>query len=254
MEENLNKLRDAQDELVRKGRMVQLGQLTATVAHEIRNPLGAVRTSAYLLERKTKDKGLGIEPQLERITNGVMRSDNIITQLLDFARSSALALKDVKFDAWLTKLLEDEVPKLPGAVTVEFNPGVPNLSVACDEGRLQRAVINLLSNASEAMVGNGNDPTKFACANPKITIATMQSGRGVEISVRDNGPGISEENLKRILEPLFTTKNFGTGLGLPAIEKIMDMHGGGLEIASKLGEGSCFTLWLPMLQANRNAA
>ncbi|MGH6908063.1 MAG: sensor histidine kinase, partial [Aestuariivirga sp.] len=254
LEENFNKLRDAQDELVRKGRMAQLGHLTATVAHEIRNPLGAVRTSAYLLERKTKDKGLGVEPQLERITNGVMRCDNIITQLLDFARSSALALKDVEFDGWLTKVLEEEVPKLPGAVTVEFNPGVPDLAIACDEGRLQRAVINLLANASEAMVGNGHDPAKFACANPKIVVTTARSARGVEIAVRDNGPGISEENMKRILEPLFTTKNFGTGLGLPAIEKIMDMHGGGLEIASKPGEGACFTLWLPMLQANRAAA
>ncbi|MBC8037706.1 MAG: hypothetical protein H7X89_10880 [Rhizobiales bacterium] len=254
LEENFNKLRDAQDELVRRGRMAQLGQLTATVAHEIRNPLGAVRTSAYLLERKTKDKGLGIEPQLERITNGVMRCDNIITQLLDFARSSALTVKDVEFDGWITKVLEDEVGKLPSMVTVEFSPGVPGLAVAFDEARLQRAVINLLSNASEAMVGNGSDPSKFACANPKITTTTAQSARGVEIAVRDNGPGISEANMKKIMEPLFTTKNFGTGLGLPAIEKIMDLHGGGLEIASKPGEGACFTLWLPLAQAKRDAA
>ena len=254
LEDNLHKLRDAQDELVRRGRMAQLGQLTATVAHEIRNPLGAVRTSAYLLERKTKDKGLGVEPQLERITNGVVRCDNIITQLLDFARSSALTVKDVEFDSWVTKVLEDEVGKLPSAVTVEFNPGVPGLTVSFDEARLQRAVINLLSNASEAMVGNGYDPSKFACANPKIIITTAQSERGVELSVRDNGPGISETNLKKIMEPLFTTKNFGTGLGLPAIEKIMDLHDGGLEIASKLGEGACFTIWLPVSQTNRAAA
>ncbi|HUR43966.1 MAG TPA: ATP-binding protein [Aestuariivirga sp.] len=254
LEDNLHKLRDAQDELVRRGRMAQLGQLTATVAHEIRNPLGAVRTSAYLLERKTKDKGLGIEPQLERIANGVMRCDNIITQLLDFARSSALTVKDIDFDEWLTKVLEDEVPKLPGVITVEFNPGAGGLSVCFDEARLQRAVINLLSNASEAMVGNGQDPSKFTCANPKITITTSASARGVEVAVRDNGPGISEANMKKIMEPLFTTKNFGTGLGLPAIEKIMDLHGGGLETHSTLGEGACFTLWLPIRQQVKQVA
>ncbi len=254
LEDNLNKLRDAQDELVRRGRMAQLGQLTATVAHEIRNPLGAVRTSAYLLERKTKDKGLGIEPQLERITNGVVRCDNIITQLLDFARSSALTVKDADFDGWLTKVLEEEVGKLPSVVTVEFNPGIPGLFVAFDEARLQRAVINLLANASEAMVGNGSDSSKFACANPKITVTTAQRARGVEIAVKDNGPGISEANMKKIMEPLFTTKNFGTGLGLPAIEKIMDLHGGGLEITSKPGEGACFTLWLPLTQVKQDAA
>jgi len=254
LEDNLTKLRDAQDELVRRGRMAQLGQLTATVAHEIRNPLGAVRTSAYLLERKTKDKGLGIEPQLERITNGVVRCDNIITQLLDFARSSALSVKDAEFDGWLTKVLEDEVPKLPGVVTVEYSPGAPGLSVSFDEARLQRAVINLLTNASEAMVGNGTDPSKFACTDPKITITTVLSARGAEITVKDNGPGITEANMKKIMEPLFTTKNFGTGLGLPAIEKIMDQHGGGLEIVSKPGEGACFTLWLPLSQAKKDAA
>ena len=183
-----------------------------------------------------------------------MRCDNIITQLLDFARSSALTVKDVEFDGWLTKVLEDEVAKLPSAVTVEFNPGIPGLIATFDEARLQRAVINLLSNASEAMVGNGHDPSKFSCANPKMIVTTVQSGRGVEVAVRDNGPGISEANMKKIMEPLFTTKNFGTGLGLPAIEKIMDLHGGGLEIVSKPGEGACFTLWLPISQVNRVAA
>jgi signal transduction histidine kinase len=197
---------------------------------------------------------LGIEPQLERITNGVMRCDNIITQLLDFARSSALAIKDADFDGWLTSVLEDEVPRLPSVISVEFNPGVRGLSVSFDEARLRRAIINLLSNASEAMVGNGQDASKFASANPKITITTSTGARGVEIAVRDNGPGIPEANMKKIMEPLFTTKNFGTGLGLPAIEKIMELHGGGLEINSKLGEGACFTIWLPVRQELRHVA
>jgi signal transduction histidine kinase len=251
---NMKKLTAAQDEIVREGKMAQLGQLTATVAHELRNPLGAVRTSTFLLERKTKGKELGIEPQIERINNGVVRCDNIITQLLDFARSSALTLKEAELDSWLTGLLEEEVHKLPAMVAIEFSPGTAGLTVAFDEGRLQRAVINLLSNASEAMVGKGDDPSKFATADPKITVTTAASPRGVEISVRDNGPGISAENMKKIMEPLFTTKNFGTGLGLPAIEKIMDLHGGGLEIASSPGEGACFTVWLPASQTRKDAA
>ena len=88
--ENMRKLSDAQNSLIQRGRMEQLGQLTATVAHELRNPLGAVRTSAFLLERKLKDKNLGIESQLDRINNGIVRCDNIITQLLDFSRSKQL--------------------------------------------------------------------------------------------------------------------------------------------------------------------
>ena len=93
--DHMQKLQAAQDEIIRKGKLAQLGQLTATVAHEIRNPLGAVRTAAYLIERKTRDKGIGIEAPLTRITNGVSRCDGIITELLDFARSKALQLDDL---------------------------------------------------------------------------------------------------------------------------------------------------------------
>ena len=116
--DNMRKLREAQDEIVQRGRMAQLGQLTATVAHEIRNPLGAVRTAAFLMERKLKGKGLGIEPQLQRIANGITRCDDIISQLLDFSRSRSLVLETVEIDAWLGKLVAEEAEKLPAVVTI----------------------------------------------------------------------------------------------------------------------------------------
>jgi signal transduction histidine kinase len=105
----MKRLKEAQDELVKKGRMEQLGQLTATVAHELRNPLGAVRTSAFLLERKIKGKGLDVEAQIERINKGIVRCDNIITQLLDF--SSAHRLLQVLVD-----LVEEAGGRQPGLV------------------------------------------------------------------------------------------------------------------------------------------
>jgi signal transduction histidine kinase len=107
-----------------------------------------------------------------------------------------------------------------------------------------------MSNASEAMVGKGDDPARIATSNPRIEIVTARTERGIEISVKDNGPGIASENLAKILEPLFTTKNFGTGLGLPAVEKILEQHGGGLSIASQPGQGATFTAWFP---TNRRA-
>jgi signal transduction histidine kinase len=234
--------------------MAQLGQLTATVAHEIRNPLGAVRTAAFLVERKTRDKGLGVEPMLQRIGNGVTRCDNIITQLLDFARSSTPQTQEQDFDTWLEKAVEEEAQKLPAVVTVECRLGLGGKTAAFDPGRLQRAVINLVANASEAMAGKGGDASKFAGANPTIVVATSLTPRGIEIGVTDNGPGIAEENLEKILEPLFTTKNFGTGLGLPAVQKIMEQHGGGLEVKSKPGEGACFTAWMPLQRLQQEAA
>ena len=244
--DNITKLREAQDEALRKGKMAQLGNLTATVAHELRNPLSTVRTSTYLLARKIKDKGLGVEPQLQRINNGVIRCDNIITQLLDFSRTKAIKAEATVLDVWLEKLVQAEAQKLPDMVSIECYFGLGEKLVDLEPGRFERAVINLLANASEALVGKGDDPKARFTETPIITIKTRLTGRGAEISVADNGPGISADNLSKIREPLFTTKNFGTGLGISAVEQILEQHGGGLDIDSVEGKGATFTLWLPI--------
>ena len=252
--ENMKKLKEAQDQLIRKGRLSQLGQLTATVAHELRNPLSTVRTSVFLLDRKLKGKGLGIENQISRINNGIVRCDDIITQLLDYASSGSFNCEARDFDAWLLGVVEAETQDLPRMVAVECHMGLDGLNVEFDPGRMSRAIVNLMANASEAMVGKSDDPSKFTTIVPKITISTARSIRGIEFSVSDNGPGISPENMAKILEPLFTTKNFGTGLGLPAVEKILEQHGGGLSVSSQPGQGACFTAWFPARQAKQDAA
>ncbi len=246
LNENIVKLREAQDEALRKGKMAQLGNLTATVAHELRNPLSTVRTSAYLLARKIKDKGLGIEPQLQRIDSGVIRCDNIITQLLDFSRSKPVKPEPIVLDVWLEKLISVEAQRLPESVSIECYFGLGSRIVELEPGRFERAIINLLSNASEAMVGKGDDPRTRVTANPVITIKTLLTARGAEIIVADNGPGISSENMLKVREPLFTTKNFGTGLGISAVEQILEQHSGGFDISSTEGHGATFALWLPL--------
>jgi PAS domain S-box-containing protein len=243
---SVKKLKDAQDELVQKGRMEQLGQLTATVAHELRNPLGAVRTSAFLLERKLKDKGMGVEAQIERINKGIVRCDNIITQLLDFSRSKQLVCQPGDLDQWLVQLVEEEAKRLPSQVQIELTLGLDGQTVPFDPGRLQRAVINMISNASEAMVGNGDLVAGAGTLSPKISVSTFAKNGHVSLRVADNGPGIPAEVLGRIREPLFTTKSFGTGLGVPAIEQIAVQHGGRLDILSEVGKGSSFTVWMPL--------
>ena len=252
--ENVRKLKEAQDEILKRGRMAQLGQLTATVAHEIRNPLGAVRTASFLLERKLKDKGLGVEQQLMRIGNGITRCDNIISQLLDFSRSRALQTEEFTVDDWLARVVADEAEKLPAAVTIECDFGLGGAKAEIDAPRMSRVIINLISNASEAMVGRGDDPSKFTTAEPRISITARLSPRGAEIVVADNGPGMTPEVLAKVMEPLFTTKSFGTGLGLPAVDKILQEHHGGLDIRSAPGEGATFTAWFPLRQPSQQAA
>ena len=254
LSDNLTKLREAQEDALRKGKMAQLGNLTATVAHELRNPLSTVRTSAYLLARKIKDKGLDVDPQLQRINNGIIRCDNIITQLLDFSRSKAVKAEPTVLDIWLEKLVQAEALKLPEVVSIECYFGLGDMLVEVEPGRLERAIINLMSNASEALVGKGDDLKARYRPDPLITIVSKITERGAEIIVTDNGPGISPENLIKIREPLFTTKNFGTGLGIPAVEQILEQHSGGLEITSVEGQGATFTLWLPVHAATEEQA
>ncbi len=239
-------LKDAQDEIVKKGRMEQMGQLTATIAHELRNPLGAVRTSAFLVEKKVRGLNLGLEAQLQRINNGVQRCDNIITQLLDYSRNKPLQCNPGNLDEWLSRVVSEEAAKLPRSVNIELVLGLDERQVPFDEARLQRAIINLMANATEAMTTGPKRDAADAPAEHKLWISTRVDGAdSVIIQVKDNGPGISTENLAKVREPLFTTKSFGTGLGIPAIEQIAQQHGGRLEIHSRPGEGATFEIYLP---------
>lgn len=242
----LEKLR-LEAEMAKKSKLAQLGQLTATVAHEIRNPLGAVKTAAFLIDRKTKDKGLGIENQMQRINNGIQRCDTIITELLDFTRTKSLATTSQSVDEWVAGVIAEERKGLPAEVRLVCEPGVGEARCQFDTGRMRRVLINLVSNAAEAMVGKGNDPSMRMTVNPCIRIRTKLVDGMVEIEVADNGPGISPENIKKIREPLFTTKSFGVGLGIPAVENILTQHGGSLRIDSILGQGATFTAAFPFL-------
>jgi nitrogen fixation/metabolism regulation signal transduction histidine kinase len=137
---------------------------------------------------------------------------------------------------------------------VEFEPGLSGITARFDPSRMYRVIVNFLTNASEAMVGKGDDPGKFAASEPRIVISTAMVNRGIEIACADNGPGIPEDVLNKIREPLFTTKTFGVGLGLPAVEKILDEHGGSLRIETRIGHGTRMTACIPTELERRDAA
>jgi signal transduction histidine kinase len=252
--EKIKLLTQAQEDIVQKGKMAQLGNLVATVAHELRNPLGGVRTTTFLLRRKLKDSAVDVETQLERIELGVSRCDNIISQLLDFSRSQPLLTEERDVNIWLTELLKEESAKLNENITIRCVLSKTELFAEIDPERLRRGVINLLTNAADAMVGKSGTNLVGPDHKPEISVTLMKTDRGVEIEVRDNGPGIAPEVLSRISEPLFTTKSFGTGLGLAAVRKVAEMHLGGLDISSEFGMGACFRIWLPARKENTIAA
>lgn len=241
-----SELAGAHEEILRKTRMAQLGSLTATMAHELRNPLSGIRASAFLLKKRLAEKNPNIESLFERINRGVVRCDNVISQLLDFSRTGLAQTPEVDLDDWLADVVEEAAQTLPPMVEIECTLGLDGRKLNFDLDRMQTVVTNLISNASEAMVGRSDTSAKTNGQVPRIRIQSKMSPRGVELIVADNGPGIIQENLNKVLEPLFTTKNFGTGLGLPTIKNILEQHGGGLDFASTVGEGATFTAWFPI--------
>jgi len=237
VETRTKELKGAQDELVRKERLAALGQLTATVAHEIRNPLGTVQTSVFsigdAIERKEMKR---VDRALSLAARNIRRCDGIITELLDFTRQKELKPAPMDIDAWLGGLLDEQ--KIPEEIECRraINAGI---LVPFDPEYLRRAVINVVTNAVQALAEEES-------AGKELKVKTAVAGNRLEIRVIDNGPGIPDDIREKIFDPLFSTRSFGVGLGLAIVKDIMAEHGGGIEVESKVGKGTAVVLWLPV--------
>ena len=246
--ERTAELRAAQDELLHKERLATLGQLTATVNHELRNPLGTIRASIYAIDKKTRGHGLGVEAALDRAERGITRCADIVEELLDFTRTRELARQPTAVDPWIDDMLSDYT--LPAGV--ELRLALASDAEACiDRERLRRVLINLADNACQAMT---EDDANEAEGERVLTIESTAAEGRVEITVGDTGPGMPADVLERAFEPLFTTKGFGVGLGLPMVKQIVEQHGGGVDLACEEGSGTRVVVWLPMLQGERETA
>ncbi|MCZ6780030.1 MAG: PAS domain S-box protein, partial [Nitrospirae bacterium] len=241
VEERTAELRAAQDTLLQNERLATLGQLTATVSHELRNPLGVIRTSAFTLRGKLTGGEPRAERTLDRIERNVVRCDRIIDELLDFTRISQLEPKPTSLEAWLEETLNEQT--LPSGVALRLAFDRPDMAVSLDHDRFRRAIINVFDNACQAMIGDGLEDADSD--EHILTVRTQESDGRIEVIFEDTGPGIPPDVYQKIFEPLYSTKGFGMGLGLPVVKQIMEQHGGGIEIDSEEGRGTKVCLWLP---------
>lgn len=228
-------------QLLRRERLAALGQLTGTVAHELRNPLGAIAASVAALRRKSADAHVDMERSLARAERGIARCDRIVTELLDFARAKGLQREPTRFAHWLKAILDEY--ELPDGIELALEVDPCNVEVMIDREELRRAAINILDNACQAL-GAGHVGEEEG--RGRIEIVCRIAEHRLCWDIRDNGPGIPQECLDRVLEPLFSTKSFGTGLGLPTVQRIMEDHNGGIRIESETGKGAQVRLWLPL--------
>jgi PAS domain S-box-containing protein len=234
--ERTRELVAAQRELVRNERLVAVGELIGTVSHELRNPLGTISASFATLRSRFQGEDERTERIFERIARNIARCDRIIHELLDYARMQDLSLESVDVDRWLRSVTDElEVPR-GVSLRLSLQSG---RRARLDPERLRQAVLNLLQNAFQSVV----ECDDGSASNEVHLIASAAPG-WLEIRIADSGPGVAEDARERIFEPLFSTRSFGVGLGLPLVRRIAEQHGGGVEL--ERGSGTVFVLRLPL--------
>ncbi len=238
VEERTAELKTTQAELLIAERLATLGQLTATVSHEIRNPLGTVKNSIFSIGEAVEQNDMSrLGKALGLAERNIRRVDTIISELLDYTRQRELVMVSTLMDSWLGEIL-DELDIVPEETTITRELST-EITLKIDQEYLRQAMINILNNAVQAIEENGEE-------KGNIEVQTAVSGSHFQIRISDNGAGIPKATMERVLEPLFSTKSFGIGLGIPIVMRIMEQHEGGMEISSEPGKGTVVTLWLPI--------
>ena len=246
--EKTAELRRTHEQMMHAERMASIGKLAAIVAHEINNPLSGILTTAKLLLKKMGDHGPSAEElpsvrqYLELIASESARCGEIVKNLLQFVRPSRTRFQPHDINELIRqslRLIQHKIELMSVQTDVQLDPTIPPL--VCDGPQIRQAVVALLINACEAM-------------RPEEGVLTVRSrflseAQQVEIAIRDNGIGMDEETQRHIFEPFFTTKEKegSLGLGLSVVLSILHRHGGEIRVQSALGQGTTFTLRLPLV-------
>jgi signal transduction histidine kinase len=219
-------------ELVRRERLAALGEMAAGVAHEIRNPLSGISLYASMLSRDLGDRPES-QRLADRISGGVRALDGIVGDILAFAGQTIIESRPVPLDRVVEGALElAEAGRRDLGIEVQVAPGLGGKMVLADECHFERAVLNVLLNALDA-AGEGGHVWICAVDRP---------GGMVGLEIADDGPGVDPACLDRLFNPFFTTKETGTGLGLAIVHRIVEGHGGRVEVGSRPGGGAVFRL------------
>jgi len=242
--ERTKALEAAQAELVKREKLAVLGQLTATVSHELRNPLGVIRSSNFYLQSKNKDKSQKTEKHFRRIDEQVTLCDTIVAELLEYTRGRSIWVAKQPLAPWMTEVVE----QLQETNGIDIELTIPDdlPDVDHDREKMRRVLINVLDNAVQAVQEKMKEMQKRTGQyRPAISVRTEIVDDGVTICITDNGIGMNEETCRRAFEPLFTTRARGTGIGLANVKKIIEEHGGRIVLMSRTDQGTEMKIVLP---------
>lgn len=231
LQERTEELHAAQAELLKSEKLATLGHVSGGIAHEIRNPLNAVRTSVYYLSHAKSPTPEKINEHLQRIDRQVSLIDDVVTALSDIARLPEPALRPCDLSELLHKIVS--ALSIPDAITVQISLPSESFTGSIDPIQISIVFRNLLQNALDSMPDGG-----------QITITGKREDDGIVVQISDTGVGIADHELQKITEPLFSTKARGMGLGLAISVAILHKNRGRLAVESRRGEGSVFSVYL----------
>ncbi len=243
----LNQLKDTQEGLIQAEKLSSLGQLAASIAHEVNNPLSGVLVYTQLLNKKISNDNFSKEVSLNYLAKmevELTRSTKLVRNLLDFARQSPPALRETDINEVIKRALElvaHSAHLLHIQIKRQMEPTLPRLMA--DPDQLQQVAVNLVLNAVQAMPNGGT-----------LTLRTSLEDNQIKVEFIDTGCGIPQENMSRLFTPFFTTKKEvkGVGLGLAVSYGIIQRHHGRISVKSKEGEGSNFCVYLPINYAEKS--
>jgi PAS domain S-box-containing protein len=239
---DIRKRKLMEEERLRLEKLATIGELATMVAHDLRNPLTSIRNAGYYIKNTCPNRAnteckAALE-MLNIIEQETIFANNIINDLLDFAAKRPLQKKRKN----INKLIEDSLTRsnMPENIKIETNFAKKPVANV-DEKQLERVFLNLTKNAVQAMPNGG-----------KLTITTNETKDYIEIALADTGVGIQEENMSKLFTPLFTTKAKGIGMGLAICKNLVEQHNGTIEVKSKVGQGTTFTIKLPKKEEANN--
>ncbi len=247
LEETNRQLRRAEAEARRAERLAALGQLSAGLAHEIRNPLGVIKGSADMLNRKVADSEPLVAELAGYISSEVNRLNALVVRFLDFARPSKLESRSERITDIVDRALEAATASFPDSgvkIERQYAPNLPE--IPADAQLLEQVFVNLITNAVQAM--QAQDPSLEKKLRLALAPDVSNGEPGVAVFVEDTGPGVPPELREQIFNPFFTSKKEGVGLGLSIVAKIVDDHRGRILLEDNTPHGARFRVWFPAVQ------
>ena len=246
---DLSKIKKLEEEIARVRTLAALGEMAATVAHEVKNPLGGISGFADLLYRDIEE-GDPRKNYVKKVIEGVDILNRIVMNLLDYTRSIKLDVRPTDFVKFLDEVVGFfEMDILREKKNIKIERLYPGMRCNCllDSEKFKQVVLNLLYNASQALPDGGLIQLSAGLESKEMEnkIPDSTVGQMVSLKIKDNGIGMSEEVKNKLFTPFFTTKEKGTGLGLSTVKKIVQAHKGDIEVDSKLGKGTTVTIFIP---------